>query len=106
MKRLFIRIAICLVVVLIAIQFVPVTRTNPPVTNALQAPDAVASILRRSCYDCHSNETIWPWYAYVAPISWLIAGDVNDGRKHLNVSSWGAMTDLKRSSKADSMAEE
>jgi len=49
----------------------------------------VAAILRRSCYDCHSNESRWPWYSYVAPISWLVASDVHEGREHVNFSDWG-----------------
>ncbi len=46
------------------------------------------SILRRSCYDCHSNETIWPWYSRVAPVSWLVVHDAHEGRRHLNFSEW------------------
>jgi hypothetical protein len=48
----------------------------------------VASVLRRACYDCHSNATVWPWYSRVAPVSWLIASDVNEGRARLNFSEW------------------
>ena len=54
----------------------------------INAPKNVASILRTSCYDCHSNETNWPWYSYVAPVSFMVAGDVEDGRKSLNFSEW------------------
>jgi hypothetical protein len=106
MKRILARVAIVLAVILIAIQLVPVERTNPPVKSPIRAPDPVQSILRRSCYDCHSNETRWPWYAHVAPISWLLHRDVKDGRKELNFSDWGDYSAAKRSSKADSMAEE
>ena len=74
------------VVLVVAIQLVPVSRTNPPVVNALAAPPDVMAILKTSCYDCHSNETVWPWYAYVAPVSWLVAHDVDEGREHLNFS--------------------
>ena len=45
-------------------------------------------ILHRSCFDCHSNETKWPWYSYVAPVSWLVADDVYEGRRHMNFSLW------------------
>lgn len=61
---------------------------NPPVTGDIQAPADVHAVLKRSCYDCHSNETKWPWYSQVVPFSWLVAHDVNDGRKHLNFSEW------------------
>ena len=47
------------------------------------------SVFKRSCYDCHSNETEWPWYSYIAPVSWLVSSDVKDGRLHLNFSKWG-----------------
>jgi hypothetical protein len=76
-----------------AIQLVPVSRSNPPVTADLVAPDNVRAILRRSCYDCHSNESTWPWYAYVAPVSWFIAHDVNEARRHLNFSTWADRPD-------------
>jgi hypothetical protein len=106
MKRVLVIAVIVLAVAFVAIQFVPVDRTNPPVTSPLVAPEPVKSILQRACNDCHSNETRWPWYAYVAPVSWLVADDVKDGRRHLNLSAWGEMSDAKRLSKADNMAEE
>ena len=84
------RVALVLLfVALAAIQFVPVVRSNPSVTAELQAPPEVAAVLRRACYDCHSNETVWPWYSYVAPVSWLVAHDVEEGRHSLNFSTWG-----------------
>ncbi len=61
---------------LVAIQFVPVGQLNPPVEAEVPAPATVRVILRRACYDCHSNETVWPWYSQVAPVSWLVARDV------------------------------
>ena len=78
-----------ILVAFLAIQFVPVARENPAERSDLAAPDAVKTILKKSCYDCHSNETVWPWYSYVAPVSWLVAHDVKEAREHLNFSSWG-----------------
>ena len=75
-------------VVCVLIQLVPMSGKNPPTTQDVEAPPQVESILRRSCYDCHSNETRWPWYAHVAPLSWLVIRDVGRGRQHLNFSSW------------------
>ena len=57
---------------------------------AARPPAAVAATLRAACYDCHSHETRWPWYSRLAPVSWLIASDVNEGREHLNLSDWPA----------------
>lgn len=74
----------------IVIQFLPVRpRTNPPVSQepAWNSPETRA-LMERACYDCHSNETKWPAYAYVAPVSWLIVGEVNHGRHELNFSQW------------------
>ena len=76
----------------IVIQFVPVNRTNPPVEGDLRAPAEVLSVLRRACYDCHSNETVWPWYSRIAPVSWVIARDVHEGRAALNFSTWNRLS--------------
>jgi len=75
-------------VILGAAQFIPVDRSNPPVTGEVSAPPAVQALLRRACYNCHSNETRWPWYSRVAPVSWFVAGHVHDGRDDLNFSEW------------------
>ena len=74
----------------VAVQFIPVDRTNPPIQTTVTAPTAVRSLLRRACFDCHSNETRWPWYSRIAPVSWLTARHVRDGRKDLNFSQWPA----------------
>ncbi len=75
-------------VVLVAAQLVPVNATNPVGGTDLQAPDEVREVLRRACYDCHSNETVWPWYGQVAPVSWLVARDIALGREAVNYSLW------------------
>ncbi len=80
-----------LVVVFVAMQFVPYgwKHSNPPVTQNAPWPDAESERLARvACYDCHSNETDWPAYTYVAPFSWLTRHDVEDGRGKLNFSEW------------------
>ena len=77
-----------------AIQFVRPERTNPPsdpaasFTAVVKPPHEVDTSLTRACYDCHSNHTVWPWYSRIAPVSWLVARDVNQGRAHLNLSEW------------------
>lgn len=96
MKRLILWLLVVLLVVFAGIQFVPVSRTNPPVVADFNGPPEVKAVLKRSCYDCHSNETRWPWYAYVAPVSWLVAGDVEEAREHLNFSAWGRLSAKER----------
>jgi hypothetical protein len=80
----------------IAIQFVPVRRTNPLGSGDPVAPRDVMWVLRRACYDCHSNETRWPIWAYVAPISWRVVDDVNQARRVLNFSEWATHTPQNR----------
>ncbi|MBE2251949.1 MAG: heme-binding domain-containing protein [Myxococcus sp.] len=73
------------------IQLVPYGRdhTNPPVrAEPSWASPEVRALAVRACFDCHSNESKWPWYSHVAPVSWLVAHHVEDGRKHLNFSQW------------------
>jgi Haem-binding domain len=85
-----------LLIVLVALiggQFVRPDRTNPPVNPAhatllTNAPADVRAIFERSCRDCHSNETRWPLYSQIAPMSWLVAGHVHDGRDRFNYSEW------------------
>ena len=67
--------------------------SNPPARFKLDAPPEVEAILRRSCFDCHSNETKWPLYARIAPGSWLMARDIHNGRNHMNFSEWADADD-------------
>jgi hypothetical protein len=83
-------IALAVLAVVVIIQFKPVTRDNPPTQNEIGASPEIMVILRRACYDCHSNETKWPWYSRVAPISWFVAGHVEHGRGNVNFSEWPA----------------
>ncbi len=89
MKKYLPKILLGLLVIFVLIQLVPVDRENPPVVREVNwdSPDTKA-IAQRACYDCHSNETTWPWYSYVAPVSWRVAEHVEDGRRHLNFSDW------------------
>ena len=102
---MFKKILIVIGVILIGIQFIPVDRSNPPVTQEIDAPINVLSILKTSCYDCHSNETNWPWYSYVAPVSFLVSGDVEKGRKRINFSEWDKYDEKKKEKKMGVMIE-
>jgi hypothetical protein len=88
MKGLFTKIAIAIIVLGLAVQFIPIKQDNSPVTGDIEAPAAVKAVLRKACYNCHSNETTWPWYTHIAPGSWLITWDVDRGRKLMNFSHW------------------
>lgn len=81
---------------LVAIQLVPVDRSNPPVTADFDGPEEIEKLLRAKCYDCHSNESSWPWYTHVAPLSWWIADHVHEGREEVNFSEWGTYSQDKR----------
>jgi hypothetical protein len=87
-----------LLVVVLLIQVVPYGRdhTNPPVTAEAPWPSAeTRTIAVQACYDCHSNQTNWRWYSFVAPVSWLVRSHVGEGRRILNFTEWdrGQRTD-------------
>lgn len=92
--RLLRWVAIIIALGLVIAQFFGPARTNPAadpsqaIESKLQVPPEVAAILDRSCYDCHSNKTRWPWYSHVAPVSWFVIDHVNEGRENLNFSEW------------------
>jgi hypothetical protein len=95
------RSVIIVAVFLVVIQVIRPARTNPPIDPArtiearTQMPEEVGMLFDMSCSDCHSYETKWPWYSKVAPISWLIWSDVQEGRSRLNLSDW-AQYDSRR----------
>jgi hypothetical protein len=98
MRKTFPRILLALLILFIGIQFVRPEQTNPAsdpklsiASAAAVAPDErVLGIINRSCFDCHSNQTRWPWYSKVAPLSWTVAHDVEEGRGKMNFSLWGS----------------
>ncbi len=86
------KIIIGVVALFVLIQFIPYGKdhTNPPVIQEPQWDSMrTRELFMRACGDCHSHETKWPWYSHIAPISWLVYRDVQEGRKHFNVSAWG-----------------
>ena len=81
-----------IVLVIIAVQFIPYGKNhaNPPVMAEPEwDSQQTRDLFVRACADCHSNETRWPWYSHIAPLSWLVQYDVEEGREHFNVSMWG-----------------
>lgn len=93
------------VIIFACIQFIPYGKnhTNPPVLSQVQF-DSVQTkeLFDRACKDCHSNETVWPWYSYIAPISWGITHHIDEGREHFNISMIGH----QRKNKSNEAAEE
>src|SRR2546430_1132535 len=103
---------IVLVVAFIAVQFRRPARTNPPVDESqtifarTQMTPQVATIFNRSCVDCHSNKTVWPWYSHVAPVSWLLADDVDTGRRMMNLSEWARLDQDRQGKKLRQICDE
>lgn len=96
----------------IAIQFIRPDFTNPPIAaeKTLEAttavPEPVGKILNRSCSDCHSSKTVYPWYAQIAPSSWFLADHIKDGRRELNFSEWGNYESRRKRKKLDEICEQ
>ena len=103
---------IVILLIIVIIQIIPSGRPEVIVDNPNDLvlnnhlPDSVKSILKNACYDCHSNETKYPWYAYVAPVSWLVSQDTWMGREHLNFSDWESYTKMDKAKQLGDIGEE
>jgi hypothetical protein len=112
MKKALKIIAIVAVIALIAIQFFQPDRTNPQIVAAdtlqasMQVPAEVDAILTRSCGDCHSDKTVYPWYSNVSPVSWWLANHIAEGRRELNMSVWNTYSSKKKSKKLEEVCEQ
>ncbi len=106
------RIGVTTVILLVVVQFIPVNRNNPRVNPSrtiyasLPMPAEVKSVFERSCKNCHSDQTSWPWYSYVAPVSWVVAHDVHQARKAMNLSEWGSYSSNKKTNKLEEICEQ
>lgn len=102
------KVLILVIVILIGIQFITIDKTNPPAEmekdfiSITNPPVDMGIMIKESCYDCHSHHTKYPWYADIAPVSWLLKEHVNNGRNHLNFSVWA---DYKESKKDHKLSE-
>jgi hypothetical protein len=87
-RKIFLGVVAIIVAGFVVLQVVPgFARTNPPVQYKVSwSSPETETLMRSACYDCHTNETVWPWYSQIAPISWLVVHDVNEGREKLNFS--------------------
>ena len=112
MKKTLKIIAVVLIVGFIAIQFYRPDLANPPIVEAealesvTPVPENLRAILKRSCNDCHSNETVYPWYSNITPFSWLLAVHIEEGRHELNFSVWNTYSAKKKRNKFDEICEE
>jgi len=101
-----------IVAILIIIQLIPSGRPDVIKTNKSDllvnnsVPDSVAHLFKNACYNCHSNETTYPWYSYVAPVSWLVSRDVKRGRNHLNFSEWEDNSKMDKAGLLDDINDE
>ena len=106
-RGFWVRTGLVLVLAFVAMQFVPYGRDhmNPPVAAEPRwdSPETRA-LAKQACFDCHSNETEWPAYSNVAPVSWLIRSDVSRGRRHLNLSKWSEYSLLRKERSLSEMA--
>jgi hypothetical protein len=111
-KKILKIVALVLALAFIAIQFIRPDRTNPPevpgetLEASTKIPADVGAILSRSCADCHSNRTIYPWYSNVAPTSWFLADHIRDGRRELNISVWNTYDNRRKGRKLDEICEQ
>lgn len=99
------KIALGVLILLVLVQFIPVDTSNPAIDKqkdfitVTKAPEEVALLLKTSCYDCHSNETAYPWYFKVAPVSWWLKHHINEGREELNFSTWADFSTKRKDKK-------
>ena len=103
----FKKIIIIIILIIVIIQLKRINKTNPEFDvkqdyiTLSNAPRDISILLKISCYDCHSNQTNYPWYINISPVSWFVANHIKDGRQHLNFSEWGTYTLKKRTKKLE-----
>lgn len=100
--------AYTLIIILALIQLIPVEKENPaaPADQFVEFPHDVGAIVKKACADCHTFKTQWPWYSYVAPVSWIVANHVVEGREELNFSVWQSYSDKDKAHKLKDIVEE
>lgn len=111
MKKLLKILVVLLAAVFVAIQFFRPTFSDPPIVpgqpieDSAHVPAEVQMVLSRSCNDCHSNKTVYPWYTQIVPVSWFMAGHIEDGRRELNFSEWNTYVVSKKVRKLEEVCE-
>ena len=106
------KIGIVIVLLIVVIQFFRIDKINPTVISSndfivMKSPtEEIATMIKTSCYDCHSNETKYIWYSNIAPISWWLKHHVDEGREELNFSEWGTYSEKRKDHKLEECVEE
>lgn len=110
-KKIFRYALLALVIFLVIAQFFQIDKTNPisePTADFItleKPPQKMAKLLKAACYDCHSNQTEYPWYTNVSPVNWWVKGHIDHGREHLNFSEWGNYSAKKAKHKLEECVE-
>ncbi|MDO5615048.1 MAG: heme-binding domain-containing protein [Cruoricaptor ignavus] len=105
------KVLVLLVFVFIMLQFFQIDKTNPPVNKGVDflsvknPPENIATNIRNACYDCHSNETKYPWYSTVQPVAWLLKNHIDEGRRELNFSTFATYEPKRQARKLEESAE-
>ncbi len=111
-KKVLKKVLLVLLIAFVVMQFIRIDKTNPAVVaendfiTITEPSDEIKTMLHNACYDCHSNETKYPWYSNVAPVSWWLKHHVDEGREHLNFSEWGTYSLKRQNHKLHECAEE
>lgn len=106
------KIALGFIALLVIIQFFRIDKTNPAIVqendfiSVTTPPENIKQLLKTSCYDCHSNESTYPWYTNIAPVSWWVKQHINEAREELNFSEWGTFTEKRKKHKLEEVYEE
>lgn len=105
------RILTILLVLFILIQFFRIDKTNPPVNKGMDfltiknTPESTAKLIRAACYDCHSNESVYPWYSNIQPVGWFLKNHIDEGRSKLNFSTFATYEPKRQARKMEESAE-
>ncbi|MBL8125753.1 MAG: heme-binding domain-containing protein [Blastocatellia bacterium] len=112
LKKILKIAAIVIVAALIVVQFIRPDFTNPPVNEAetleasVQVPENIKAIMNRSCSDCHTNTTVYPWYSQISPVSWWLKNHIDEGRRELNFSVWATYQPKRKAKKLEEVCEQ
>ena len=112
LKKILKIAAIVIVAALIVAQFIRPDLSNPPINEAetleasVQVPENIKAIMKRSCSDCHTNTTVYPWYSQISPVSWWLKNHIDEGRRELNFSVWATYQPKRKAKKLEEVCEQ